>query len=256
MKAKLILICLAVCLCFSAPLFGEDRLVDNAGLLDPSQAQTIREMLDRVSETYNFDLVIVTEKNIGSSRPMDYADDFFDYNGYGFGDDNDGCLLLQVAESRDYWFSTTGRGIGVYNEIAFDKVESLVLKNLKKDNYFEAYRAFIKTSEEFLKLDARGRSYNFLHYYSSVFLAVFWILSLLIGLIVVSVWKRGMNNALLKTQAASYIVPNTLSITERRERFLYSTVSKTARASSSSSGGGGSHTSSSGSSHGGRGGKY
>ncbi|MCL2127188.1 MAG: TPM domain-containing protein [Treponema sp.] len=258
MKPKLFLLCLPVILiCFSAPLFGLDRAVDNAGLLTSGQAQTLSEMLDRVSKTYNFDLVIVTEKDIGTAKPMDYADDFFDNNGYGLGEDRDGCLFLLVTGSRDYWFSTSGRGIRVYNEAAFNKLESRVLKNLKNDNYNDACLSFVKTSEEFLKLDAKGRSYNYLRYFYLELILISWIIALLTGLIVVARWKKGMNNALSKTEAASYMVPNTLAFKLRKERFLFSTVIRKAKPKSSSSdGGGGSHTSSSGRSHGGRGGKY
>ena len=259
MKSKLFLLCAPILLmCLSAPLFGQDRLVDNAGLLNSGQAQSLKEELDRVSTTYDFDLVIVTEKSIGGASAEAYADDYFDYNGYGLGGDRDGCLFLQVTGDRNYHFSTSGRGTKVYSEAALDKLESEVLKQLKKDNYYEAYRTFVTTSEEFLKLDAKGKSYNAFHRYFPGFIIVSWILALLTGLIVVSVWKKDMNNALTKTQAASYIVPNTLSFTDRRDRFLYSTVIKTARPKPSSSGGGGghTHTSSSGRSHGGRGGRY
>ena len=258
MKSKLFLFCLTVSfICFSTPLFGQDRLVDNAGLLSPGQAQNIREMLDRVSLAYNFDLVIVTEKDIGNAKPMDYADDYYDYNGYGFGEDFDGCLFLQVTGSRDYWFSTSGRGLKIMNERAFDKLEAEVLKNLKDDKYHEAYMAFVKTCEVFLKLDAKGRNYSFIQQYYIGIIIASWILGLLVGFAIVAVWKKSMNNALPQTQATSYIVPNTLSFTEERDRFLYSTITKTAQPKSTSSGsGGGFHTGSSGRSHGGRGGRY
>ena len=257
MKLKLILLFLAALLaCISIPLFAQNRLVDNAGLLDNGQAGVIRVELDRVSKTYDFDLVIVTEKSIGSESSMDYADDFFDYSGYGLGEDRDGCLFLQVTDIRDHWISTSGRGIGIYNEAALDNLEAKVIKQLRKDSYYEAYLAFIKASEEYLKLDAKGRSYSYLHSFFPIFIIASWILALLIGLIVVASWKKSMNNALLKTEAASYIVPNTLSFADKRDRFLYSTVTKMAKPKSSSSGGGHTHTSSSGRSHGGRGGRY
>jgi len=258
MKIKLFLLCLPVFLiCLSVQLFGQDRLVDNAELLSPGEAQTLREMLDRVSHAYDFDLVIVTEKDIGKNRPMYYADDFFDYNGYGLGEDFDGILFLQVTGSRDYWFSTSGRGIDIYNKAAFAKLEKNVLKYLSKGNNYEAYLTFVNRSEEFLKLDANGKRYNYFRYYFPIFIISSWVLAFLIGLIKVAAWKWGMNNALLKTEAASYIVTNTLTIEEKKDRFIYSTVSKTARAQNSSSGGGSSsHTSSSGRSHGGSGGRY
>jgi len=259
MKTKLLFVCLPIfIISLSAPLFATDRLVDNAGLLNASQAASLSEMLDRVSIAYNFDLVIVTEESTGGARPMDYADDFFDYNGYGFGEDFDGCLFLHVTDSRDYWFSTCGRGKTMMNDLALNKLENNVVKNLRNDNYYAAYLAFVNTMETFLKLDARGKSYGIFQHYYSITLIVSWVLSLLVGLGVVASWKYKMNTALLKTEASSYIVPSTLAFTEKRERFLYSTVSKTARpkSTSSSGGGGGSHTSSSGRSHGGRGGRY
>ena len=242
---------------FSAPLFGQNRLVDNAGLLTSSQASNLRELLDVVSETYKFDIVIVTETSIGGAEPMDYADDYFDYNGYGFGDNFDGCLFLQVTGSRDYWFSTCGRGIKILNNTAGGKLEADVLKSLRKNDNYGAYQSFVKNWEKFLALDAKGRNYNFFQHHFAVMVIIAWVLSLLAGLIVVAVWKRDMNTARLKTNAASYILSSTLFFSDKRDRFLYSTVTKTAKPKSTSSGGrSGTHTSSSGRSHGGRGGRY
>lgn len=47
-----------------------------------------------------------------------------------------------------------------------------------------------------------------------------------------------------------------LNITEKRDLFLYRTVSRTAKPKNESSGGSSTHTSSSGSTHGGGGGKF
>ena len=257
MKIKLFLLYLSILIiCLSIPLFGQNRLVDNAELLEIGEAQTLMEMLDRVSNAYDFDLVIVTEKNIGKNGLMEYADDFFDNNGYGFGEDFDGILFLQVTGSRNYWFSTSGRGMDIYNKAAFTKLEKNVLKYLSKGNNYEAYLTFVNISEEFLSLDANGNRYNYFRYYFPIFIISSWALAFIIGLIIVAVWERGMNNALLKTNAASYIVPNTLTIEEKRDRFIYSTVFKTPKPKVSSSGGGGFHMSSSGRSHSGRGGRY
>ena len=63
------------------------RLVDYAGLLEDDEAETLEKKLDQISEDYDCDVVIVTEESINGARPMDYADDFFDYNDYGMGAD-------------------------------------------------------------------------------------------------------------------------------------------------------------------------
>jgi len=233
--------------------FAQDRVIDNAGLLNPAEKARLMEMTASVAAVYNFDLVIVTEKNIGGQKPMDYADDFFDYNGYGLGEDHDGCLFLQVTGSRDYWFSTSGRGIKILNSSAFGKLEADVLKYHKDGYYYEAYRTFILVWEEFLSLEANGKSYNFFRRWNLVLVSGAWVFALMLGFVIVSFWKKSMNTALPKIQAAAYAVPGSLAFREKKDRFLYSTITKTKRQQSSGSG---SHRGSSGRSHGGGGGKY
>jgi len=264
MKTKIIFLTLLFAL-ISLPLFSQepglnsawDRVVDRAGLLNTAQKDSLLSRMDYLAKTYNFDLVIVTENSIGDTYPVIYADDFFDDNGFGLGDDRDGCLFLIVTETRDYWFSTSGRGIKILNNRAFDKLEAAALKFLKGDNYYEAFVSFLDNWEQFLILNAKNRSYNFFYQHNVIAVIVVWLIALGIGFIVVQVWKSGMNTALPKTQANAYMVPGSLAFNTKTDRFLYSTVTKTARPTeSSSSGGGGSHSSSSGRSHGGGGGKY
>ena len=238
----------------ATPLFSQVRIVDNAGLLSPQETASLAERIASIASQYDFDLVIVTETNIGASRPMDYADDFFDYNGYGLGQDRDGCLFLLVTGSREYWFSTSGKGIKILNPTAGDKLEADTVKFLKEGDSFEAYRAFLQDWEEFLALDAKGRSYNFFHQWNLVLVCVAWALSLALGFGIVLIWKRGMNTALSQAQAAAYVVPGSLTFMEKKDRFLYSRVTKKARPKQNPSGG--IHTGSSGRSHGGRGGRF
>ena len=257
LKAKrmksLILFSSLLIFAFSSRVFAQDRVVDNAGLLDANEKARLMEMADSIAEAYDFDLVIVTEKTIGNKKPMDYADDFFDYNGYGLGGDRDGCLFLNVTGTRDIWFSTSGRGIKVLNSSALRRLEDDTIQYLKDGHYFAAYRAFFLGWEEFLSLEASGRSYNFFRQWNLVLVVSAWVLAFLTGLVIVKIWKKRMNTALPKTQAAAYVVPNSLAFREKKDRFLYSTISKTRKQTSS---GGGTHTSSSGRSHGGGGRRY
>jgi len=255
MKAKLFLLLPAV-LVISAPLFAKSRVVDSAGLLSAAETASLQNLADTISVTYNFDLVIVTEKDIGNANPRDYADDFFDYNGYGLGQDRDGCLFLVVMGTRDYWFSTSGRGIKIFNNAAADKMEKDTVGFLSNGEYYNAFAAFANNWEEFLGLDAKGMSYNVFHEYNLIMVVVAWLVSLGIGFLVVGIWKKSMNTALPQTQAAAYVKPGSLSFAVQQDKFLYSHVTKTARASNSGSSGGGVHTGSSGMSHGGRGGKF
>jgi len=237
----------------AGPAFAQERIVDNAGILSASQKEDLQRLTGSIFQTYKFDLVIVTERDIGRTSPMVYADDYYDYNGYG----PDGCLFLQVTGSRDYWISTSGAGMEILNDYAFGKLERDIVKFLSAGNNYDAYLAFIQDWELFLSLDRNYRSYNFFYEWNYVLVAVSWVVAFLIGLIVVQVWKKGMNTALPQRAAAGYIVPGSLVFRVRKDDFLYSTVTRTQRQTESgSSGGGGIHTGSSGRSHGGGGGRY
>jgi len=253
MKKILFVFLLAVSFLFlSFPLFAQRRVVDNAGLLSGSEISALESLAAQVASTYSFDLVIVTETSIGNASPMNYADDYFDYNGFM---GRDGCLFLQVTGTRDYWFSTSGRGEKILNSAAFKKLERDVVSFLKNDDPAGAYRAFISDWEKFLALNAEGKSYNIINEYALWFYGGAWVVSLIIALVAVSLMKAKLNAVHPKTEADSFIIPGSLAFTLRRDSFLYSAVTKSERADSSSSGSG-SHTSSSGSSHGGGGGRY
>ena len=243
---------------FSFPLAAQDRVVDNANHIPDAYKERLKNSIASLSSAYNMDLVIVTERSIGNQTPMNYADDFFDNNGYGIGSNRDGCLLLNVTDTRDIWVSTSGRAIGILNDAALDKVLDDVVKNLKAGNYYGAYNSFLTNWEEFLILESKDRNYNVIHRNNVFIIIGIWVFAFGIGFITIRIWKKGMNNAIAQTHAAAYVVPGSLAFTEKKDSFLYSTVTKVKRENSSSSSGsrGGIHTGSSGRSHGGGGRRY
>jgi len=239
----------------SFPLFAQRRVIDNAGLLSGSEISALESLAGQIAFTYNFDLVILIEASIGNAIPMNYADNYFDYNGYGLGKNRDGCLFLQVTGTRDYRFSTSGRGKKILNPAAYNKLESDVVSFLRNDDPAGAYRTFFIDWENFLALDAYSKGDNFVTEHALWFYIGAWVVSLIIALIAVSIMKAKLNNVHPKTEADRFIIPGSLAFTLRQDSFLYSAVTKSERGDSSSSGSG-SHMSSSGRSHGGGGGRY
>ena len=83
------------------------RLGDDADLLTDHEEAVLLSELDEISERQRMDIVVVTTDSLEGKSAMEYADDFYDYNGYGFGNSRDGVLLLISMEDRDWWLSTT-----------------------------------------------------------------------------------------------------------------------------------------------------
>jgi uncharacterized protein len=252
MKKRLITFLItALFLFLSFPAFAQTRVVDNAGLLTAGEIRELEGLMAEIAGTYDFDLVIVTEGSIGVVDSFDYADGFFDGNGYGIGASRDGCLLLLVMDIRERVFSTNGRGVKMLNATADKRLEKNILAYLRNDNWAEAFRAYVSTWETFLALDAKGKSYNILTEHAPVFYIVSWAIAIIIGLIYVAALKKQMNTVFLKTEANVFIAPGSLNFTRKQDNYLYSTTTKT-KIESSSSGGG----RSSGSSHGGSRGRF
>ena len=254
MKKKLLLFCLAFIIII--PAGAQERIVDNAGIISAGQKQELINLLTSISSKYNFDLVIVTERNVGNISPRNYADDFFDNNGYGLGYTRDGCLFLQVTDSRDVYISASGRGIEILNSRAMNKLLTDAGKHLSAGNNYDAYRSFLVNWENFLDLGEYDRSYNFFYQWNALLLIIAWAVALVIGLIIVSSWKSRMNTVFSASRASSYMVSGSLAFNEQKDNFLYSTTTKTPRQQQSSSSGGKTHISSSGRTHGGGGRKY
>ena len=253
---KLFMLIIIMLLC--APAFSQERIIDNAGLLNSTQKNSLNSRINSISAKYNFDLVIVTQKvNDSGVSIIDYAEDLFLSGGFGAGQDKSGCLFLQVTGERDYCVNTSGKADKILNNYAFNKLENDLLIHLGSNNYYEAYNSFLTNWEEFLNLYAAGgRSYNFFYKWNVVLVIIAWVIAFLTGLIVVASWKGGMNTAIAKTQAAAYVVPGSLSFKVKTDNFLYSTVTKTARPTEVSSGSGGRTVSSSSGRTSGRSGKY
>ena len=103
-------------------LSERSRMVDMADLLSDSEEKELQNQLDEISERQKVDVVVVTVDSLGSKSPMKYADDFYDNNGYGFGNKKDGILLLLSMEERDWHITTTGFGITAITDAGLDYI--------------------------------------------------------------------------------------------------------------------------------------
>ncbi|HJB25305.1 MAG TPA: TPM domain-containing protein [Firmicutes bacterium] len=219
------------------------KIYDYAGLLTPEQIQSLSEKLITTGEKRKMDLVIVTTDDTKGRSSRDYADDFYDYNGFGIGEEKNGVLLLIDMEHRNAWISTTGKAISVINSNRIDKILDDVAPPLTDGNYEKSCLAFINKTNHYLLDDQLISPQTFL---------IFVGISLAIGAIGVLIMVA--SNRLVKkgTQAGAYVTGE-IAITGQNDIFLRSSVTRTAIPKNTSSGGGGSHTGSSGTSHGGGG---
>lgn len=149
---------------------GKPTLIDREHLLTDSQAEALSIRLKEIGTMYRCDVVIVTVPSLGAKTSEEYADDYFDYNGYGYGavpDANgttingDGILLLLSMENRDFAISTSGYGITAFTDYGIQSyLESRFLPYLSNNHYNSGLNAFADGCEYLLKTAREGVPYD------------------------------------------------------------------------------------------------
>ena len=86
------------------------RVVDNADILSDDEEERLAERISAVSEEIGKDVVIFTDNSSYGFSHAVYAADFYDFNGYGVGDDREGICLMVCMEpgNRGWWACCTG----------------------------------------------------------------------------------------------------------------------------------------------------
>lgn len=265
-KRILILTVCVVCFLslFSISAFAETsnpRLVDNAGLLSEDEYETVLEKLDTTSENLNFDIVVVTTDSVGSKTVTEYADDFYDYNGYGYGSDRDGAVLLISMEDRSWWISACGEGKYSLSKSKCDSIGEDIIEYLSEGDYENAFIEFADCCGRYVVNYRNGDADTDYSYgkepLSILAIPVSLVIGFIIAFIVVAVMKGKLKSVKFQTAADNYVKEGSMNITESRDLFLYRTVSRVAKPKNDdSSSDGGFHSSSSGTSHGGSGGHF
>ena len=236
-----------------------ERLTDDADLLDDSDEEELLYKLDSLSEEYRMDIVVVTVNSIEGKTPVAFADDFFDYNGFGYGDTEDGILLLVNMGERDWYISTCGRAQYTFTDYGLEYMGDEVLYWLGDGYYYDAFDTFADICEELILYELENGAYDVDNLPKPVFkidlLSV--IIGFVIALIISLIMRSKHKSVRFSSQAGDYMKKDSFALTQCTDLFLYRNVTRTRRETESSSSGGSSmHRSSSGRSHGGRGGKF
>ena len=248
---------LIVCMTTAISAASMPRQVDGADLLTDSEEITLLSMLDEISERQMLDVVIVTTNTLEGKSPMAYADDFYDYNGYGFGASYDGVLLLVSMEDRDWWISTCGYGITAFTDYGIDCLADRFLSDLGSGYHADAFEIFAEGCDEYITMARNGKPFDIGAEPFDASGAM--MIAVVIGLIaafIVTASMKGQLKSVRQQSAGSYLKQDSMRITDSRDLYLYRNVSRVRRQTESSGGGSSTHTSSSGRSHGGGGGKF
>jgi len=250
-------------------------IIDQAGLLDEYDSQTLTEMAVELQEAYGMDAVVLTVDSLNGTDAQTYADDYYDQNGYG----ENGVLMLLAMEEREYYITTSGEAIYALTDYALYEMENAFLGDLSDGDYFDAFYSYLWDVDYYMEayresgaIDGYIPEENRYYGHDDVVYSeediqyediagTSWLISAIIGLVVAGIalliMRGSMNTKQKQYSADDYLKAGSYHLTKQRDVFLYSQVTKQRKPEqNNSSGGSGVHRSASGRSHGGRGGKF
>lgn len=131
-------------------LSGKPAVIDMADYFSPEEEADFARQLVALSEEYKMDFVVVTQLDTGGKTNEAYADDYFDYSGYGQGTERDGALMLLTE--KDIHISTSGRTIRYFTDARIRTIidRRMIPAYQRNDSIVEMTQAYIDASREFL----------------------------------------------------------------------------------------------------------
>ena len=219
------------------------RVTDGADILSDSEEQALLDKLNAVSEALQFDIVIVTTDGLGGLTAEEYADKFFDDNGFGYGSDYDGVLLLLDMNERAYAISTSGEGITDLTDYGLQSIVDAMMGDLGSGRYASAFNTFTNKCEEYVKLAREDTPYDtYIYvtepidgptphrtgtYFDTAWIVMGLIAGFVLSLIITGAWKSKLKSVRQQYSAGSYVRSGSLALTESYDRFLYSNIART-----------------------------
>lgn len=127
-------------------------VVDDAMLFSSTEESMLMESAAGLSDQYDMDIVIVTTDNAQGKSSREFADDYFDYQGYGRGSDYSGILFLIDMDNREVYISTSGEGIRYLTDERIERILDEVFDSgLSEGDYYGAASGFLRKTEEYLQ---------------------------------------------------------------------------------------------------------
>jgi len=228
---------------------------DDADLLSAEEEDALEKECARVSEVHGMGVYIVTTQDFGGGDIKNWQRQIFTEYGLGTDCADSGVMLAISMAARDWGMVGFGEAQGAFTTYGRERMGELILDDLSGGEFYDAFARYVSMADDYLTAYEEGKPYTEDHHYGEgwripLIIGVSFLLSLAVSLVIVLTWKKSMNTRVRRDGALEYMREGSFRLSNRTDRFLYHTVSRTKRQkeSSSGSGSGGMHSDHSGTS--------
>lgn len=222
------LLCTLFCGAASAAQTPWGYVLDDYGVLTDSQEDALEELGRQIADTYRCGVyVIVIDDYSRYARSVEAcAQRFYDDYGLGWGADRDGILLLLSMDRREYDLDAHGDfGNYAFTDYGKTYLAGYFLDNFRSNDWYGGFVDYYYTAADMLAaardghpVDVERRETEMSPLTKLLFTLV---PSLAAGFIVCGASKAKMKTAVKKSDAEEYVVPGSVRLSVKEDRFLH-----------------------------------
>ena len=176
-KIKGIMICLLICTFLvmgsmavwadqTGAVSGQPRVFDQAGLFSETEIIQLEEKIAQCTKRTKMDVVIVSAYADGERSAEEYADDYYDYGGFGVGKKASGVLLLYYMDGPgqpggECYISTAGTMINMLTDERIESILDDVYGDLGNRDFAGATEHFLEDVKAYVKEGVESGQYTY-----------------------------------------------------------------------------------------------
>ncbi len=126
---------------------SDQRVFDDGGLFSASERERLNDKISAMEAEEKWNYYIVTTRDTGGKTARSFADDFYDRNHLGRGEDASGVLLLIDMDNREAYISTGGAAVDYYSSWKIDAALDGMANSLSNRHYYSAANSFLNAMD-------------------------------------------------------------------------------------------------------------
>lgn len=256
-SAYLTALLLSICLCAPAlAVYDSVFVYDPDGILPETDAEALAFQASALTDTYDCGIYIFTVEDFtdygyGEDDIITFAQDYYEENLLGCGEDRDGILLTLSTETRDASLSVAGsRAQAVFTGYAQDTLYDAFLDDFGNDDWYNGCAHYLSACEDLLQnaqtdapADVPAVSPSSPSHYEPIAqpshtaggsfgsalmkaLLICLLPAAIISFVICDIMKRKMNTARKASGAAAYI-SSAVDLKVKSDRYTHTTTVRT-----------------------------
>lgn len=148
-------------LCASSVFAAGQKVFDYAGVFTEEQILSLEEIAADYAEKYNMDLAVLIIDDAEGKDTLTYAEDFYDENGLGIGENYSGAIYIIDFDNRILNMVTTGDAIYYLTDERINVILDNAYNYAADGDYYGSAESFLETCASYYESGIPGNQYTY-----------------------------------------------------------------------------------------------